>query len=90
MINLPQLIPGGREDPTMSGLTTAEAATEKKRKEEEVALRATLEAKEAKLRREIKVYNRYVRDTVSYNLKSELSEGHVRMLAGEGIGGAAF
>jgi hypothetical protein len=90
MANLPQLISGGREDPTMSGLTSTEAAIERKRKEEEAIQRVTLEAKQAKLRRDMKSYNRTVRDSASLHLKSELSESHVRMLAGEGLGGAAF
>lgn len=90
MANLAQLIPNGRTDPAMLGQTAVEAAREKKLKEDEAVARAALEAKQEKLRKDTNVYKRMARETASLQLRSELSESHVRMLAGEGIGGAAF
>lgn len=89
MANLPQIISGGRIDPTMTGVTPDVAARLKKRQEEEVVLRADYNAKQEKLRQDLKEWERLERESAAMALRSELSEGHVRMLAGE-TGGAAF
>ena len=90
MAGLPQIIPGGRIDPTATGLSSDTAARLKKREEEEVILREDLKAKEDKLRKSLKTWDRLSRESASMGLRSELSERHVRLLAGEGVGGAAF
>lgn len=90
MANLPQIIPGGRIDQTATGITPDIAVRLKKREEEAEILRAENDAKQAKLRRSLKTWDKLQRESTSMGLRSELSERHVRMLAGEGVGGAAF
>jgi hypothetical protein len=90
MANLPAIIPGGRINPTATGIPSDIAARLKKREEEEVILRADLTAKEEKLRKNMKIWDKMQRESDSMGLRSELSERHVRLLAGEGVGGAAF
>lgn len=90
MAGLAQIIPGGKIDPTASGVTPDVAARLKKREEEEQALRDDLKAKEEKLRDSLNNWDKLSRESSSMALRSELSERHVRMLAGEGVGGAAF
>jgi hypothetical protein len=90
MAGMPQIIPGGRVDPTATGIP-AEIAQRLKRKEEEAEiLREELHAKQEKLRQSLKGWDKLSRDASSMALRTELSERHVRMLAGEGVGGAAF
>lgn len=90
MANLPQIIPGGRIDPTATGFAADVALRLKKREEEAEVLRVENDAKQEKLRKSLKVWDKLQRDSASMGLRSELSERHVRMLAGEGVGGAAF
>ena len=90
MANLPQIIPGGRIDPTASGIPSDIAARLKRKEEEAELLREELHAKQEKLRQGLKGWDKLSRDSQSMGLRSELSERHVRMLAGEGVGGAAF
>lgn len=84
------IIPGGRVDPSQSGMSTEAANRLKRKEEEEDVLRAELSQKEDKLREGLKVWGRLERESGSMGLRSELSERHVRVLAGEGAGGAAF
>ena len=88
--NIPPIIPGGRIDPTASGVTSDVAARLKKRQEEEEVLRADLQAKEEKLRRGLRTWRRLERESKIMAGRTELSEMHVRLLAGEGVGGKAF
>lgn len=89
MANLPSIIPGGRIDPSYTGMSI-ETATKLKRKEEEAeVLREELNAKMDKLRAGLKVWKRLETGAQLAAERSELSERHVRILAGEG-GGAAF
>jgi hypothetical protein len=90
MANLPQIIPGGRIDPTASGIPSDIAARLKRKEEEAEQLREELHAKQEKLRQGLKGWDKLSRDSQSMALRTELSERHVRMLAGEGVGGAAF
>jgi hypothetical protein len=62
----------------------------KKTEEETERLREELRAKEEKLRKSLKTWDKLERDSKAMGLRSELSERHVRVLAGEGVGGAAF
>lgn len=88
--NLPAIVPGGRIDPTASGIPADLAARLKKRQEEEEAIREELNLKQDKLKKGLKVWDRLSRESSAMGLRSELSERHVRLLAGEGVGGKAF
>lgn len=90
MANLPQIIPGGRIDPTASGIPSDVVARLKRKEEEAELLREELHTKQEKLRQGLKGWDKLSRDSQSMALRTELSERHVRMLAGEGVGGAAF
>ena len=85
-----QIVPGGRIDPTAFGMTPEIALRLKKREDEAEVLRADYEAKQEALRKNMKDYERMKTDSSQWALRSELSERHVRTLAGEGVGGAAF
>lgn len=87
---MPQIIPGGRIDPTATGMTPDVTLHMKKLEEEEDPLRAKLYAKEETLRQSLKQWDKLSRESAAMSLRSELSERHVRQLAGEGVGGAAF
>lgn len=87
---MPQIIPGGRADPTATGMTPEAAVKQKKLEEEEDVLRAKLYSKEERLRQSMKQWDRLSRDSAAASLRSEFSERHVRQLAGESVGGAAF
>lgn len=90
MANMAQIIPGGRIDPTMLGMTPDAALRLKRREEEAELLREELHAKQEKLRQSLKNWDKLKADSAGASLRSELSERHVRILAGEGVGGAAF
>ncbi|CAL3966817.1 unnamed protein product [Diplocarpon coronariae] len=88
--NMPQIIPGGRIDPTSTGFTAETAIHLKKLEEEEEILRAKLYAKEERLNQSMRQWDRLSRESAACSLRSEYSERHVRQLAGESVGGAAF
>ncbi|KAL2066682.1 hypothetical protein VTL71DRAFT_2754 [Oculimacula yallundae] len=88
--NMPQIIPGGRIDPTATGMTPDITSHMKKLEEEEDILRAKLYSKEETLRQSLKQWDKLSRESAAMSLRTELSERHVRQLAGEGVGGAAF
>lgn len=88
--NLPQIISGGKKDPSASGIPKEIEARLKKTEEETERLREELRLKEEKLRSGLRTWEKLERESKSMGLKSELSERHVRILAGEGVGGAAF
>ncbi|PQE03163.1 serine arginine repetitive matrix 1 protein [Rutstroemia sp. NJR-2017a BBW] len=90
MIGITPIIPGGRIDPTASGIPADVAARLKKKEEEAEVLREELKQKQEKLRKGLKTWDRLSRESQSMGHKSELSERHVRLLAGEGVGGKAF
>jgi len=90
MANMPQIIPGGRIDPTASGMSSEISARLKRRQDEEQVLRVDLEAKQDALRKNLKDYERMQNESAQWALRTELSEKHVRSLVGEGVGGAAF
>jgi hypothetical protein len=90
MANIPPIIPGGRIDPTASGVHADVASKLKKKEEEAELLREELNTKQERLRQSLKGWDKLSRESAAMGLKSELSERHVRMLAGEGVGGAAF
>jgi hypothetical protein len=90
MAGMPQIIPGGRVDPAATRIPNDVAQRLKKKEEEAEILRDELHVKQEKLRQSLKGWDKLSRDSASMALRTELSERHVRMLAGEGVGGAAF
>ncbi|OBT85256.1 hypothetical protein VE02_05195 [Pseudogymnoascus sp. 03VT05] len=88
--NLPPIIPGGKIDATYSPVPKELEARIRKTDEDLERMREDLNAKEEKLRKGLAQWDRLARESASMGLKAELSERHVRMLAGEGVGGAAF
>jgi hypothetical protein len=90
LANLPQIVPGGRIDPSVSGIPKDLDARIRKHEEEAERLREELKIKEEKLRAGLKTWDKLERESKSMSLKAELSEKHVRLLAGEGVGGTAF
>ncbi|TEY40962.1 hypothetical protein BOTCAL_0411g00100 [Botryotinia calthae] len=90
MVGIQPIIPGGRIDPAASGIPTDLAARLKKKEEEADILREEVKQKQEKLRKGLKHWDRLSRESASMGLKSELSESHLRILAGEGVGGKAF
>ncbi|KAK6598501.1 hypothetical protein H4I95_09111 [Botrytis cinerea] len=83
-------ISGPSSGPPASGIPTDLAARLKKKEEEADILREEVKQKQEKLRKGLKHWDRLSRESASMGLKSELSESHLRILAGEGVGGKAF
>lgn len=79
---------GGRKDPNASGIPREIEARLKKTEEEAERLREDLRLKEDKTRAGLRGWERLERECEVARLRSELSEQQVRVLAGEGIGGA--
>lgn len=90
MVGIPPIVPGGRIDPTASGIPNEIATRLKKLEEEEQVLRERHYAKQETLKQGLKGWDKLSREASSMSLRTELSERHVRMLAGESVGGAAF
>lgn len=90
LTNSVSIIPSGRIDPTATGISSDIAMRLKRKEEEEELLRSELHAKEEKLRQSLKHWDKLSRDSIAMGLRSDLSEKHVRTLAGESIGGNAF
>ncbi|EKD16215.1 serine/arginine repetitive matrix protein 1 [Drepanopeziza brunnea f. sp. 'multigermtubi' MB_m1] len=88
--NMPQIIPGGRIDPTATGFTPEISAHLKKLEEEEEILRAKLYAKQDRLNQSMREWKRLSRESAACSLRTQFSEQHLRQLAGESVGGAAF
>lgn len=62
----------------------------KKAKEEEEKIREDLRGKEESLRRGLRMWDKLERESAAAGFKSEASERQVRLMAGEGMGGAAY
>jgi hypothetical protein len=90
MSQLPPIIPGGKVDPAYLGIPPELSTRIKKNEEEAERVREELYAKETELRRGTMLWNRLERESNAAHLRTELSERHLRSLAGEGVGGAAF
>ncbi|KAF8856277.1 hypothetical protein BDZ45DRAFT_705742 [Acephala macrosclerotiorum] len=90
MVGIPPIIPGGRIDSAATGIPTEIQARLKKLEEEEQVLRERHYAKQETLKQGLKGWDKLSREAAGMALRTELSERHVRMLAGEGVGGAAF
>jgi hypothetical protein len=90
LANIPPIIPGGKIDPSASGLTKEAEERLRKLKEETDRARADFNMKTEKMRRSLKEWDKLTHESEQWRLKSELSERHMRILAGEGAGGAAF
>jgi hypothetical protein len=82
--NLPVIIPGGKVDPSYSGIPR-DLETRLKRNEEDVEkLREDYRMKEEKLRRGLRGWERLERESKAAEFRSLLSGECVRVLAGEG------
>ncbi|KAI9742407.1 MAG: hypothetical protein M1818_003940 [Claussenomyces sp. TS43310] len=90
LASIAPLIPGGKLDPAYAGIPADLAARIKKNDEDAEKLRADLRQKQDQLRHGLRTWDRLERESAAMGLRSELSERQVRMLAGEGVGGAAF
>ncbi len=94
MSTMPPILPGGKIDPTLTPMTTGvtkelEAHFSKLREDEE-RIREELKAKQEKLRKYLRNWDKMERESKSFELKSDLSEKSLKNIAGEGLGGAAF
>jgi Skp family chaperone for outer membrane proteins len=91
---MPPLLAGGKIDPASTPLTTGVTKElephHRRLREEEEKMRAELDAKQEKLRRQLREWDRLERESRAWELKSELSEKSLKNIAGEGTGGAAF
>ncbi len=94
MASMPAIIPGGKLDPASTPLITGvikELEPHYRRlREEEERLRAELDVKQEKLRRQLRLWEKMDRESKAFELKSDLSEKSLKNIAGEGMGGAAF
>lgn len=92
--SMPAVIPGGKADPASAPLSTGVTrdleAHHRRLKEEEERIREELRAKDEKLRRSLRTWERLERESRAYELRSDLSERSLRTIAGEGVGGSAF
>jgi len=91
---MPSLLPAGKLDlpstPLTSGIVKELEPHHRRLKEEEERVRAELDARSEKLRRQLRVWEKMERESKSFLLKSQLSDLSLRNIAGEGAGGAAF
>lgn len=90
LANIPPIIVGGKIDSAASGVPLDIATRLKKAKEEEEKIREELKGKEESLRRGLRIWDKLERESAAAGLKSEASERQVRLMAGEGMGGAAY
>ncbi|EOO00399.1 putative serine arginine repetitive matrix protein 1 protein [Phaeoacremonium minimum UCRPA7] len=94
MSSMPVIIPGGKIDPSLTPLTTGVTKElephHRRLKEEEERIREESKAKEEKLRKSLRLWDKLERESKAFELKSDLSEKSLKNIAGEGMGGAAF
>ncbi len=91
---MPAIIPGGKIDPGLVslniGITKELEPHHRRLREEEERVRSDLDAKQEKLRRQLRNWDKMEREATAFELKSDLSEKSLKTIAGEGMGGAAF
>lgn len=91
--SMPPIVPGGKADPASAPLATGVTrdleAHHRRLKEEEERIREELRAKDEKLRRSLRMWERLERESKAFELKSDLSERSLKTIAGEGLGGGA-
>lgn len=91
---MPIIIPGGKLDPAATPLTTGITKDlephHRRLKEDEERIRHELDAKQEKLRKQLRTWTKMDRESKAFELKSDLSERSLKNIAGEGMGGAAF
>lgn len=92
--NMPAIVPGGKLDPSLTPLTTGVVKElephHRKLKDEEERVRDEIKARQERLRKSLRVWDKLERESKAFELKSDLSEKSLKNLAGEGLGGAAF
>lgn len=91
---MPAIIPGGKIDPSLvpatTGVTRELEPHHRRLKDEEERIREEVRAKEEKLRKSLRLWDKLERESKAFELKSDLSEKSLKNIAGEGMGGAAF
>lgn len=91
LANMPVIIPGGKLDPLLhTGILPEMLPHYQRLREEEERLRTELDAKQDRLRKQLRLWDKMEREARAFELKSELSEKSLKTIAGEGVGGAAF
>jgi len=90
LANITPIIPHGRIDPSATGVTADMVQRLRKRRDEEEALRAELYAKERKLKKSLRGWERFEREGRVLALRTKLCEDLVKELTGEGRSGMAF
>lgn len=94
MSGMPPIIPGGKPDPNLAPLTTGVTKElephHRRLREEEERVREEIRARQEKLRKNLRIWDKLERESKAFELKSDLSEKSLKNLAGEGLGGAAF
>lgn len=91
LADLPQVIAGGRLDTLLhTGILPELQPHYQRLREEEERLRVDLEAKQERLRRQLRQWDKMERESRSFELRSELSGQSLRRIAGDESGGQAF
>lgn len=76
--------------PMMLGVSRDLEPHYRKLRDEEEKLRDELRAKQERLRKSLYTWDRMGRESVAWEMRSDLSERSMTNLAGEGSGGVAF
>lgn len=91
MANMPVIIPGGKLDPLLhTGILPELLPHYQRLREEEERIRAEIDVKQERLRKQLRSWDRMEREARSFKLKSDLSEKSLKTIAGEDLTGAAF
>ncbi|CAK7272188.1 hypothetical protein SEPCBS57363_005005 [Sporothrix epigloea] len=91
MANMPVIIPGGKLDPLLhTGILPDLLPHYQRLREEEERIRAEVDVKQDRLRKQLRSWDRMEREARSFKLKSDLSEKSLKTIAGEDLTGAAF
>ncbi|CAK7233881.1 hypothetical protein SBRCBS47491_008760 [Sporothrix bragantina] len=91
MSNMPAIIPGGKLDPLLhTGILPEMMPHYQRLREEEERLRAEMDVKQDRLRKQLRSWDKMEREARAFKLKSDLSEKSLKTISGEDVGGAAF
>ena len=92
--SMPMIMPAGKLDPSFIPITNGVIKDlephHRKLREEEERVREEIKARQEKLRKNLRIWDKLERESKAFELKSDLSEKSLKNLAGEGLGGAAF
>ncbi|CAK7230327.1 hypothetical protein SCUCBS95973_007534 [Sporothrix curviconia] len=91
MSSMPAIIHGGKLDPLLhTGILPEMLPHYQRLREEEERLRAEMDMKQDRLRKQLRSWDKMEREARAFKLKSDLSEKSLKTIAGEDMGGAAF